>query len=151
GLALLIAGFGFTHPGQATKPAEGTERAAQPAGGETPGKLTLRAVAATTNQPLEGVSIEYQGRFDGKDREGTVATGKDGLATIDYPPGTHVGFFYITARKAGLVPVCIWWDDARHPVAMPPSKDLRFEPGTTIGGIVRDESGRPIAGARVEV
>ena len=57
----------------------------------------------------------------------------------------------ITARKAGLVPVCIFWDDERHPVDMPPSKELRFEPGTTIGGIVQDESGQPIAGARVDV
>ena len=47
--------------------------------------------------------------------------------------------------------ICFVWDDERHPVDMPSSKELRFEPGTTIGGIVKDEAGQPIAGARVDV
>ncbi len=113
--------------------------------------MTLRAVAAATNQPVEGVSIEYTSRFDGKYEEGKVATGKDGLATIDYPPNARIESFWVVARKAGFASICFVWDDARHPVALPPSKDLRFEPGTTIGGIVQDEAGHPIAGVRVEV
>ena len=49
------------------------------------------------------------------------------------------------------VPIHILWDDERHPLKLPAEKELRFEPGTTIGGIVTDEAGGPIAGATVEV
>ena len=43
------------------------------------------------------------------------------------------------------------WDDQRHPINLPATKELRFEPGTTIGGIVQDEAGHPIEGATVNV
>ena len=49
------------------------------------------------------------------------------------------------------MPIHIFWDDKRHPLELPPLKELRFEPGTTIGGIVQDEAGHPIVGATVEV
>ena len=73
------------------------------------------------------------------------------MATIDYPPSLKTGYFEITARKPKLVPIYILWDDKRHPVELPPTKELRFEPGTTIGGIVQDEAGHPIEGAAVDV
>ena len=50
-----------------------------------------------------------------------------------------------------LVPIHIIWDDDRHPMQLPAQKELRFEPGTTIGGIVKDEAGQPIEGATVNV
>ena len=49
------------------------------------------------------------------------------------------------------MPICIRCDDRRHPLELPASKELRFEPGTTIGGIIKDQAGRPIAGASVQV
>ena len=140
-ILVLIGSFGLTHADQATNP---------PAE-QTPGKLTLHAIAAKTDRPIEGVTIEYRGRFDGKDRKGTAATGKDGLATIDYPAGALIESFEITARRTGFAALCYVWDNERHPMVIPSLKDLRFEPGTTIGGIVQDESGHPIAGARVDV
>jgi peroxiredoxin len=115
------------------------------------GKLTLRAVSAETNEPMEGVSIEYRGRFDGQNQKGTVATGKDGVATIDYSPNAHIGYFELTARKAKLVPIHIVWKDQRRPVELPSEKELRFDPGTTVGGIVKDQAGHPIEGAVVRV
>ena len=128
------------------------ERSAKPADQKMHGKLTLRAVSAETNQPIEGVSIEYRrSRSDGKNEKGTVTTGKDGTATIDYPPSFKTGYFEITARKPKLVPIYMLWDDKRHPLELPVEKELRFEPGTTIGGIVQDEAGHPIEGATVDV
>ena len=115
------------------------------------GKLTLRAVSAKTNELIEGVSIEYRGRFDGQTQKGTVATDKDGMATIDYSPNAHIGYFDLTARKAELVPIHIVWKDQRRPVELPSEKELRFDPGTTIGGIVKDQAGHPIEGAVVRV
>jgi beta-lactamase regulating signal transducer with metallopeptidase domain/thiol-disulfide isomerase/thioredoxin len=140
-LSVLIAGFGFTY----------AEKAAKPAAQQAPGTLTLRAVAAATDQPIEGVSVTYRSRVHGTNQKKTIATGKDGRATIDYPPDARIEYFEIIARKPGLAPICIRWDDRRHPLEMPPSKELRFEPGTTIGGIVKDQAGRPIAGAKVNV
>ena len=49
------------------------------------------------------------------------------------------------------MPIHILWDDERHPINLPTIKELRFEPGTTIGGIVQDEAGHPIEGATVNV
>ncbi len=143
-LLVLIGGIGFTRAEQAADPAG---QAADHPRQQSSGKMTLRAVAAATNQPVEGVSIEYHSRFDGKYQEGKVATGKDGLATIDYPPNSRIESFWIIARKARLVPVAIVWTDQSHPVELPTLKELRFDPGTTIGGIVQDEAGHPIAGA----
>ena len=114
--------------------------------------MTLRAVLAETKEPIEGVSIAYRrNRPDGKNEKGTVTTGKDGIATIEYPPSFKTGYFEITARKPKLVPVYLLWDDKRHPLDLPSTKELRFEPGTMIGGIVKDEAGHPIEGAMVGV
>jgi beta-lactamase regulating signal transducer with metallopeptidase domain/thiol-disulfide isomerase/thioredoxin len=151
GLTVLIAGFGFTHAEQAARPADVTEQAARPVAQQSPGKLTVRAVEAATDQPIEGVSIDYWGLFNQTKQKGMVATGKDGRATIDYPPNAHIEYFEIIARKPGLVPICIRCDDRRHPLELPASKELRFEPGTTIGGIVKDQAGQPIASAKVTV
>ena len=114
--------------------------------------MTLRAVSVETREPIEGVSIVHRrSRPDGKNEKATVATGKDGTATIEYPPSFKTGYFEITARKPKLVPIYLLWDDKRHPLDLPSTKELRFEPGTTIGGIVKDEAGQPIEGAAVGV
>ena len=69
------------------------------------GTLTLRACAAETDEPIEGVSIEYRrSRLDGKNENGTVTTGKGGIATIEYPPSVKTGFFEITARMPNACP-----------------------------------------------
>ena len=59
--------------------------------------------------------------------------------------------FWFTARAPKRVPIHIIWDDDRHPIQLPAQKELRVEPGTAIGGIVKDESGQPIEGATVDV
>jgi len=97
------------------------------------------------------LSIEYRGRFDGKDQKGTVTTGKDGMATIEYPASAHADYFEFTARKPRIVPIRYSWNDNLRPVDLPAVLELRFEPGTTIGGIVNDADGHPIAGAEVDV
>ncbi len=115
------------------------------------GKLLLRAVSAETNEPTEGVSIQYQGRFGDKSRRATIKTGEDGTATIEWAAGAAVRRLWIDARKPGFAPIHIVWTDERHPLELPAAKELRFEQGTTIGGIVRDEAGHPIEGASVEI
>ena len=76
-LLVVIGGFGFTRAEQAaqqvsqTEPAKAGE-AAKPAAEKAARRLTLRAVSADTNDPIEGVSIEYTARIDdGKFLEAT--------------------------------------------------------------------------------
>ncbi len=150
-LLVLIGGFGFTRAEQAA-PTPRTGDTAKPADPTRAGKMTIRAVSVETREPIEGVSIVHRrSRPDGKNEKATVATGKDGTATIEYPPSFKTGYFEITARTPRLVPIYLLWDDKRHPLHLPSTKELRFEPGTTIGGIVKDEAGQPIEGAAVGV
>jgi protocatechuate 3,4-dioxygenase beta subunit len=115
------------------------------------GKLTVRAVSAETNEPIAGVSVDYWVRSGEKIQEATILTGEDGTATIEWAADATVNTLGLTARAPKLVPVHMLWDDQRHPISLPATKELRFEPGTTIGGIVQDETGHPIEGANVSV
>ena len=90
-LLVLIGGFGFTHA---------AGRPPIPPSSERPGSCRSAPSPRRPIEPIEGVSIEYRVRFGGKNREATVATGKDGLATIDYPPDAGIDSFELTARKA---------------------------------------------------
>jgi beta-lactamase regulating signal transducer with metallopeptidase domain/thiol-disulfide isomerase/thioredoxin/protocatechuate 3,4-dioxygenase beta subunit len=163
-LLILIGGLGVTRAGQnaaepqrkddqpaKTKPAPDAKPAPQPEAPATAGRIVLRAVEAATGELIEGVAIEYGGTFDGKYRRATVTTGEDGTAAIEWAPDAKIGRLWITARKPKLAPIHILWDGEHHPIRLPAIKDLRFDPGTTIGGIVKDEAGQPIAGAKVEV
>ena len=92
------------------------------------------------------------GRFDEKLQKATVTTGEDGTAAIEWPAGRDGPYVWGSPpRMPKLVPIHILWDDQRHPLELPAMKELRFEPGTTIGGIVQDEAGHPIEGATVDV
>jgi len=151
-ILLLIGGFGFTRAEQAeTAQAPKTDGPARPSDLKKVGKLTLRAVSAETNEPIEGVSIEYWVRMGEKIQEATITTGADGTAVIGWPAEATVHVVGITATMPKLVPIHMRWDDQRQPLKLPDVKELRFETGTTIGGIVQDEAGHPVAGVKVEV
>jgi len=137
--SVILAALAAAQP----EPAE-----ARPPGG---GRLKLHAVEARTGRPLEGVSVFYQGSFDGKRRQATVVTGPTGEAVIEWAPGAKVAYLNLTATMPKLVPVYINWRGDKTDLALPAEKVLRFEPGVTIGGVVRDEAGGPVAGASVTV
>jgi beta-lactamase regulating signal transducer with metallopeptidase domain len=141
-LLVLIAGFGFTHAKQAAKPA------AQ----QTPGKLTLRAVADATGQPIEGAAVEWQLRINnGRFQTTKNSTDRDGRTVLEWPGGATVNGLIMTARKPGFGPYSIDWDDALHPLHLPAVKEIRCVAGVPIGGVVKDEAGAPVAGARITV
>jgi hypothetical protein len=131
----------------ATKPeAPPTERPA------VDGRLEVRAVADATGRPIEGASIEWRLQINhGKVNRTTIATDGDGRAVFDWPSGSAVNTLEMTARKAGLVPYMIRWDDRAHAIHLPASRVIRLVPGIAIGGVVEDETGAPIAGAKITV
>ena len=103
------------------------------------------------NQPLERVSIVYRARIDDKFQHANITTEEDGTATIEWAPGSTVHYLWLTASKPNFASIHIRWEDNRHPLQLPVVKELRFEPGATIGGIVRDNAGQPIERASVAV
>jgi beta-lactamase regulating signal transducer with metallopeptidase domain/protocatechuate 3,4-dioxygenase beta subunit len=151
-ILVLIGGFGFTRAEQAkTAQAPKADGAAQPSNPRKLGKLTLRAVSAATNEPIEGVAVEYWVRLGEKLQEATVTTGEDGTVVIEWPSEATVHVLGLTASMPNRVPIHMRWDDTRHPVELPLVKELRLETGTTIGGIVQDEAGHPVEGVTVDV
>ncbi len=142
---ILIGGLAVT----GAAPTASTEQSAKPAPAGD-GRLEIQAVAAATGKPIESVSVVWQLRINsGRFTKTTTSTGPDGRASLDWPKDATVNGLHLTARKSGFVPYSIDWDDRSHPLRLPAVKELRFVPGITIGGVVRDEAGKPVAGAKI--
>lgn len=62
-------------------------------------------------------------------------------------------YLYVLASHPERVPLHAIWQRELQPANGPLPEELRFtlKKGTTIGGVVRDETGNPIAGAKVEI
>jgi beta-lactamase regulating signal transducer with metallopeptidase domain len=147
GLVLLILIGGLAVTGAAPPPS--TEQSAQPAPAAD-GRLEIQAVADATGKPLEGTTVVSQLRINGgRFTKTTSTTGPDGRASLEWSKGATVNTLWLTARKPGFVPYTIHLDDRSHPLRLPAVKVLRFVPGITIGGVVRDEAGTPVAGAKI--
>ncbi len=155
-LLILIGGLAVT----GAAPPASTQQSAKPApaaaGDESlaaptaDGRFEVQAVAAATGKPIGGVTVVWELRINsGRFTKTTANTGPDGRATLEWPAGASVNDLQLTARKPGVVPYIIHWNDRAHPLRLPALKVLRFVPGVTIGGVVRDESGKPVAGAKI--
>ena len=151
---VLIGGFGFTRAEQAAtlraRPARprdhprprqsaGKTDAPRRRGGDQSNRS--RACPSTIGEPLrreerEGDRHDRQGR----DWRRSIIRRTSRIEYFESPPASRSSY-----------PSTSLWDDKRHPLELPPTKELRFEPGTTIGGIVKDEAGHPIEGAAVDV
>ena len=128
-LLVLIGGFGFTRAEQAEAAAsrrtgEHRHGTAEPnRKRKAAGKLTLRAVAAETDEPIEGVSIEYRVRLrreasggDHHDRRGRhggdrMGLRSDGPSTLDSPRASRSS---CRSTSSGTT--------QRHPVELPASR-----------------------------
>lgn len=115
------------------------------------GILVVHAKAKRTGQPLQGVSVRCQGREDGKPLRGLVETDEGGVAAIGWQPGSEISSLSITARKENFVPIYIHWHNRRHPIRLPTEKELAFEVGHPLSGVIRNEQGEPIANAEVNI
>lgn len=106
--------------------------------------LEIRVVDRQTGRPIPGVNLRI-----GIDRKRIDATTDEtGRYVITDLPITLNGLV-VWAKKPGLVPTVVNWREEALEGRIPSRFTLPMEPGTTIGGGVRDEEGRPIAGATV--
>ena len=159
-LGLAATGTALLAGGQGTKPAASPDQAAQvgPSSGRPEpvpaanGRLEIRAVADATGRPIEGAAVEWQLQINnGRFKTTKNSTDRDGRAVLEWPEGATVNGLNMTARKPGFVPYSIRWDDTNHPLHLPAVKEIRCVPGVPIGGVVKDEAGAPVAGARITV
>lgn len=142
-LLLLIGGVALT---EAQPPADAKAPLA------AAGRLEIKVVSGATGRPIEGAAVEWDLRVDGgRFTKTTATTGEDGRAALPWPARATINNLHITARKAGFVPYMICWDDRVHPVRLPAVKLIKLVSGVAIGGVVQDEAGRPVAGARIRV
>ncbi len=112
-------------------------------------RLSLRVLSAKTGEPLDGVSVHCEIVGEGKPREESVTTGKEGTAAIEWPPGITIRFLSLNVKKPGYVALSLFWDDRNHAISVPDSHEARLEPGVPISGVVQDEAGKPVAQASV--
>ena len=105
--------------------------------------LKLEVVNGNDRSPLAGASVWVRvTRGQAHTSQGT--TDDEGRFPIALSGGTTY-FLHVVVAHPGFVPIELRWGGGEIPDAY----TLAMPRGATIGGVVRDEQGRPIAGARV--
>jgi protocatechuate 3,4-dioxygenase beta subunit len=143
GLACLAQGPSRANDRKPESGAGGKATGAGPAS-ESSGVLELQVVSRQTKEPLAGVDLEI--RISSQTRK--EVTNEQGRCRIEYGR-PQPDYFSIRASKQGLVPMQVAWRPGESRTRIPESFILTLEPGTTIGGTIQDEDGKPIEGATV--
>ena len=103
-------------------------------------------VTAESGKPLAGTKLkaEYLGH------KADYTTDAEGWATVVVPvPNDH--FLSLIAYPDGYPPVRKWWRNEAGNDLIPAEFTFTYERGRTIGGVVRDEQGKPIPAAKVSL
>jgi thiol-disulfide isomerase/thioredoxin len=106
--------------------------------------LRLQVVDAESGQPVPDVKVRAWVRAD--------PTDPSGLSLIPLPkPGSENFSYRITLSKDGYVGQYITWSKAQHDKVadMPTNLTAKLEKGVSVGGLVKNENGEPVPGARV--
>jgi thiol-disulfide isomerase/thioredoxin len=107
-------------------------------------QMLLRVVDADTGQPVPGVKVRAWIRAD--------PTDASGVSLIPLPKPESENFAYrITLSKDGYVGQYITWSKSqRDKVQDIPTNFLaRLQKGVSVGGVVKNDKGEPVPGARV--
>ena len=80
----------------------------------------------------------------------TQTTDARGRSEIKLPDG-QPEWVQIYPSKAGFVPLILHWHSSPAPPVLPRTITVSLEPSTTIGGVVRNEQGKPIPGVIVTI
>ena len=139
-------------PAETNAPAETneTEVAAVNEPAETPTTMDFYVVHKKTKEPLAGVRINIKIQREGPDDVNELMTDEQGLCKINFGD-LRTNYILIKVHKDHFVPADIRVskaEDKAH-IFVPRSYTLALEPGTSIGGFVRNVRRGPIAGATV--
>ncbi len=129
----------------------GSVEAATPApvSGDEEAFLHLRVVNATTGQPLAGTTIEVNFCDDrGCYRLGSFETSGEGEVAIVYP-SANLTSLTVYAVHPDFAPTSVNW--APPSEAVPEEHLMQLAGGATAGGVIQDEAGRSVEGAKVDL
>jgi thiol-disulfide isomerase/thioredoxin/uncharacterized GH25 family protein len=107
-------------------------------------QMRLQVVDVETGQPLPQVKVRAWSRAE--------PTDASGVSLIPLPkPGSGNFSYRITLSKDGYVGQYVSWSKAQHDKIedIPTNFTAKLEKGVSIGGIVKNENGEPVPGARV--
>lgn len=117
-------------------------------------KETMRVtVLDEEGKPLEGVEVHANiwPKVEGFDVNRKYYTDSQGVAIVKVPETP--GMLRLFLSKKSYVPLFRGWEENWLKVGnrLPKEHIFTMQKGTTIGGVVKDEEGKPIGGVRVEV
>jgi protocatechuate 3,4-dioxygenase beta subunit len=133
-------------------PPANSDASAGPANESVP--LKIKVVDGASREPITGaeVSTRFLGDIEGPDRI-NLSTAVDGCCDVSVPqPQPERVSVYVQAE--GYVPVRARWSNSDNPPvheAVPQLLECPLEKGTSIGGVVKNKKGEPIAGAKVDL
>ena len=107
--------------------------------------VEFRVVDQRTGKHLPGVTLTVNVDRQPRSR---ITTDEAGRAAIAVPAATS-GFLSVVFRKDGFAPVTLWFPSPIREEEIPASFTQAMYSAETIGGVVRDEQGRPVAGVTV--
>ncbi|HEY1599586.1 MAG TPA: carboxypeptidase regulatory-like domain-containing protein [Pirellulales bacterium] len=118
----------------------------------TKGSMLIRVVGSE-GQPLPRANILASIWTDEKDFKATrnYTCDEEGKVEIVLPKTLTI--LRIWSRKAGFAPLFVqWWPDKEADGNLIPDEfTFQMQPGTLLGGVVKNDDGQPIVGAEVEV
>lgn len=114
-------------------------------------RLTVHVFAKQTGEPLEGARLRFHGRIGGQRFDQRLKTDEQGVGQIEWPRGETINHLWMDCKMDHHVPVHHNWRSEHREIELPSELILELDDGKTVGGIVRDEQGQPLAGVKVEV
>ncbi len=146
GLASIALGAGrLVHERLLAEPPAPVVQEPQPLP-KTDRNLRLEVVSEAEQAPMAGATVWVRANWR-TPRDSQGAADEQGRYTIAIPAGA-ASFLRIVVVHPGFAPVELRWA-GEGPI--PESYTVALGRGAAIGGTVRDERGRPIAGARVHL
>lgn len=77
-------------------------------------------------------------------------TDENGQAVFELPKKSNVGTFTVSVRTPNYTPFHARWEMEKKPGDLPAACFVKLEKARTIGGIIKNEDGQPVAGVKVE-
>jgi hypothetical protein len=117
-------------------------------------RMTIKVVDAETGAPVAGVWVSLPNFSNGYRAYTTNVTSADGTALFRLPPlDPERAQFNLRANHPDYAERGVTWTSAEGKVkgVLPGEYTVKLERGHTVGGLVVDERGKPVAGVRVEV
>lgn len=108
--------------------------------------LELHVIDKTTKEPIADAAVSIAMSNVPSRKDGTDTQGRCWIIL----PTDKTKYLRLIARHDGYVETMVEWQSAGQ-LSIPAAFTLALEPGTPIGGIIRNEQGQPIEGANVSL